>query len=177
MKYIESAFITLPLHRWTSLVIGLLFIASSHEGLLAQNAVSTTGGNGTGAGGSVSYTIGQVAYINLNGESGSISLGVQQPNLFLTVGLEEVDITLSASLFPNPTNASTSLKLESQNELTSQAKLAYNLFDLTGKLLLQQPIQNVVTTIPMDHLTNGVYVLQVTRNSIEVKSFKVFKTN
>jgi hypothetical protein len=118
-----------------------------------------------------------VAYTNLSAETGSISLGVQQPNLFLTVGMEEVDITLSASLYPNPANTSTSLKLESKNELTANGELAYNLFDMNGKLLQQQPISSVLTIIPMDQLTNGVYIIQVTRDNIEVKSFKVFKTN
>lgn len=155
----------------------LVLIVSGHTDMLAQNTVSATGGNGTGSGGSVSYTIGQVAYTNLRTENGSISMGVQQPNLFLTVGMEEVDITLSVSLYPNPTNTSTSLKLESQNELTSNGDLAYRLFDLNGKLLQQHPINTVLTIIPMDQLSNGVYILQVTRDKIEVKSFKVFKTN
>lgn len=163
--------------RWSGLCIALFLLVSGYMDILAQSTVSATGGNGTGSGGSVSYTIGQVAYTNLSAETGSISLGVQQPNLFLTVGMEEVDITLSASLYPNPANTSTSLKLESQNELTANGELAYNLFDMNGKLLQQQPISSVLTIIPMDQLTNGVYIIQVTRNKIEVKSFKVFKTN
>ncbi len=162
---------------WSGLCIALFLLVSGHTGMLAQSTVSTSGGNGTGSGGSVSYTIGQVDYTNLSAETGSISLGVQQPNLFLTVGMEEVDITLSASLYPNPANASTALKLESQNELTSNGELAYSLFDLHGKLLQHQPINTLLTIIPMDQLTNGVYIIQVTRHKIEVKSFKVFKTN
>lgn len=177
MKYKERTDNRSIMKRWPWLSITVFLIISGHTCMLAQSTVSASGGNGTGSGGSVSYTIGQVAYTNLSAENGSISLGVQQPNLFLTVGMEEVDITLSASLYPNPTNASTSLKLESQNELMSKGELAYSLFDFNGKLLLQHPINAVLTVIPMDQLTNGVYIIQVTRNKIEVKSFKVFKTN
>ncbi|HSF88317.1 MAG TPA: T9SS type A sorting domain-containing protein [Saprospiraceae bacterium] len=163
--------------RWPGLCMTLFLMISSHIIIVAQSTVSSSGANGTGSGGSVSYTIGQVDYTNLSAETGSISLGVQQPNLFLTVGMEEVDITLSASLYPNPANTSTSLKLESQNELTANGELAYSLFDMSGKLLQRQPIHSILTIIPMDQLTNGVYILQVTRDKIEVKSFKVFKTN
>lgn len=177
MKYKERTDLNSIKNRWPCIFIALFLIVSGHPGLMAQSTVSASGGNGTGSSGSVSYTIGQVAYTNLSAESGSVSLGVQQPNLFLTVGIEEMDITLSASLYPNPTNTSTSLQLESQHELASNGALAYNLFDLNGKLLQQHDINTVLTVIPMDHLTNGVYIIQVTRNNIEVKSFKVFKTN
>jgi hypothetical protein len=146
-------------------------------GMHAQIAVSASGGDASGAGGSVAYTIGQVAYTNFGGETGSINLGVQQPNLFLSVGTNELDITLSASVFPNPVSTSASLKLEGESTLSIEEDLTLNLYDFQGKLVLQQAIKASITTIPMDHLTNGVYVLQVTRRNIEIKSFKVVKTN
>lgn len=177
MKYKVKAGTCSIITRWPWVFNALFLIVATHIDIIAQSTVSTSGGNGTSSEGSVAYTIGQVAYTNLSAENGSINLGVQQPNLFLTVGMEEVDITLSATLYPNPTNTSTALKLESQNELISGGELAYALFDLNGKLLQQQDIKTVLTSIPMDHLTNGVYIIQVTRNKVEVKSFKVFKTN
>jgi hypothetical protein len=177
MKYKERRGTRSIRNRWPCLGIAFFLILLGHSGMLAQSTVSASGGNGSSSEGSVAYTIGQVAYTNLSAETGSISLGVQQPNLFLTVGMEEIDITLSASLYPNPTNASTTLQLESQSELTATNELAYHLFDLNGKLLEQRDINTILTIIPMDHLANGVYVIQVTRNKVEVKSFKVFKTN
>jgi hypothetical protein len=143
----------------------------------AQSAVSASGGNGSGSGGSVAYTIGQVTYTNFGGEGGSVSLGVQQPNLFLSVGTNEADITLAASVFPNPANSSTSLQLEGKNASTVEDGLTYSLFDINGKLLQKEPVQNALTTIPMDKLTEGVYILQVARRNVEIKSFKIFKTN
>jgi len=43
--------------------------------LQAQEAVSASSGNAAGSGGTVSYTIGQVAYTTNTGASGSITLG------------------------------------------------------------------------------------------------------
>ena len=177
MKYKHRNNSYLALLCRARLTIGILVLVSAHIGLNAQSAVSASGGNGSGTGGSVAFTIGQVAYTNFGGESGNINLGVQQPNLFLTVGTNELDITLSASVFPNPANTTTSLRLEGESASPIADDLTLNLYDFNGKLVLQQAILANITTIPMDHLANGVYVLQVSRKNVEIKSFKIFKTN
>src|SRR6187549_2729703 len=153
MKYKEKMRLTRGIRLPARLIICMLGILYGYASMQAQSAVSAAGGDITGSGGTVAYTIGQVAYTNFGGESGNISLGAQQPNLFLTVGTSELDITLSASVFPNPANTSTSLKLEGQSATSVDDDLSLNLFDLNGKLLTHQDIESVVTTIPMDHLT------------------------
>ncbi|HEY3385565.1 MAG TPA: T9SS type A sorting domain-containing protein [Saprospiraceae bacterium] len=170
--------------KYTSLIptykkrlIGICVLVSTMTSAWTQSEVNTSGGDGTGPGGSVAYTIGQVAYTNLQAENGSISLGVQQPNLFLTVGTIETEITLSASVFPNPSNANTTLRLEGQDQTLISKDMMYRLFDLNGKLLMEQEIESNTTTIPVDHLTGSVFILQVIRRDIEIKAFKIFKTN
>ena len=158
-------------------LIGICVLVSTLTSAWTQSEVNTSGGDGTGPGGSVAYTIGQVSYTNIKAEDGTISLGVQQPNLFLTVGTLETDITVSASVYPNPSNTQTTLKLEGQDETIIQKDLMYRLFDLNGKLLLEQKIASNTTTIPLDHLTGSVFIMQVVRKDIEVKAFKIFKTN
>ena len=158
-------------------LIGICVLVSTLTSAWTQNEVTTSGGDGTGPGGSVAYSVGQVAYTNINAENGSISLGVQQPNLFLSVGTLETDITLSASVFPNPSNANTTLRLEGQDETIISKELMYRLFDLNGKLLMEQEIKSNTTIIPVDHLTGSVFILQVIRKDIEIKAFKIFKTN
>jgi opacity protein-like surface antigen len=177
MNHREKNKLSRSLYRRARLAISLFVLVFGSAGVQAQTAVSASGGNGTGTGGSAAYTIGQPAYTNFGGESGSINLGVQQPNLILTVSTDDLEITLSASVFPNPASSSTSLKLEGKSASPIADDLTFNLYDINGKLVLQQAINAVITNIPMDHLTNGVYVLQVTRKNIEIKSFKVFKTN
>lgn len=177
MKYKEKIRLAWALRRKAWLVSCIIGLLPAYAGIQAQSAVSAAGGDISGTGGSVAYTIGQVAYTNFGGESGSISLGAQQPNLFLTVGTSDLDITLAASVFPNPANSETTLKLEGPDASPVDNDLSLNLYDLNGKLIYQQDILSTVTTIPMDHLTEGVYVIQVTRKNIEIKSFKVFKSN
>ena len=73
-------------------------------GLEAQHAFPVTGGEASGTGGTVSYTLGQVWYTTLNSNDVSITQGVQQPFEILEItGLpSSTGITLDVSLFPNP---------------------------------------------------------------------------
>jgi hypothetical protein len=160
--------------RIVAMLITMLSVLSVTQG---QNEVSTAGGDGTGTGGTTAFTIGQVAYTNVHDEDGTINLGVQQPNLFLTVGVEETQITFNASVFPNPASDQASLLLDGKDFASWGEGLTYRLYDMDGKLLEQKPIESVITSIPMHHLSGELYVLQITRNNVEIKSFKIFKAN
>jgi len=146
-------------------------------GIHAQNAVLSSGGDASGTGGSVAYSVGQAAYTSYSGEVGSISLGVQQSYQVIMVGTDEPDISFSASIYPNPVNTSVYLKLEKQNPVIGMDNLSFGLYDINGKLLLQKEITADMTSLPMEHLTNAVYILRVIYNNSEIKTFKIFKTN
>ena len=44
-----------------------------------QQTIPATGGNASGSGGSVSYTVGQILSSSISGANGSVVQGVQQP--------------------------------------------------------------------------------------------------
>lgn len=60
------------------IIIGLMFCAGMIP-LIAQNSVLGSGGNADSASGSISYSIGQVFYINQDDGNNFLSTGVQQP--------------------------------------------------------------------------------------------------
>ena len=68
----------------------------------AQEAVSSTGGDASGSGGTASYTIGQVVFSNISNGRGAITQGVQQPyELFVVQGIEEAKgIILECIVYP-----------------------------------------------------------------------------
>ncbi len=165
------------MNRHKPLLTTAFFVTAGLAGIYAQNAVLTSGGDASGTGGTVAYSIGQIAYTSIDGEDGSMSLGVQQPNLVIMVGTEEPEITLSASIYPNPVNTSVNLTLDEPNQMSGAESLSFGLYDINGKLLLQKDIVTTVTVIPMGNLTNALYILRVTNNNAEIKTFKIFKTN
>lgn len=60
--------------------LSVLFLsAMGLTGIQAQEAIPATGNSATGSGGTMSYTVGQVAYTTQIGISGIVTQGVQQP--------------------------------------------------------------------------------------------------
>jgi len=139
----------------------------------AQQTIPTSGGNATGSGGSVSYSVGQVVYTTNTGISGSVAQGVQQPfEISVVTGVEEAKgITLVSSVYPNPTNDYIKLKIENYQ----LAKLAYQLYDMNGKLIESKKIESNETTIAMKVLVASTYFLKVIDNNNVVKTFKIIK--
>jgi hypothetical protein len=153
------------------LLTGVFFLLTLT--LYAQQSVSASGGNATGSGGTVSYTVAQVDYISVSSSNGNINQGVQQPyEFFISDIARDDDICLQSSVFPNPTYASVILKIESCRPLQD---LSYSLYDIQGKLLFRQKIGTHETTIPFETYASGAYFLKVFDANEELKIFKVVK--
>jgi hypothetical protein len=155
------------------IVGALLLLGISLTGLHAQETVSAAGGNDSGSGGSVSYTVGQVLYTTIIGTNGSVAQGVQQPyEISVVSGLEEASgINLVCSAWPNPAFDILTLKVENQKT----EKLSFQLYDINGKLLENRKITSRETSISMGNYIPAVYFLKVTSNSKEAKIFRIVK--
>ena len=140
--------------------------------LYAQQAVLTASGNITGSNGSVTYSVGQVAFLTNTGTTGIITEGVQQPfEILIMEGIEEKGITLECSVFPNPAGDFVKLKTD-RHEIRN---LSFRLYTLTGVLLQNNLIAGSELSIPMDGLVPGTYFLTVIENDNVLKSFKIIK--
>ena len=156
-------------------LIVLFILGLGLSELHAQKATVTTGGNASGGGGSVSYSVGQIVYKTYNGSTGNVVQGVQQPyEISVITGLDEAkDINLVLSAYPNPTNYGITLKVENYNI----ENLTYQLYDINGKLLLKQKIKSVETPILMEMFDNGTYFLKIISYKTALKSLKIIKNN
>ena len=144
-------------------------------GMLMTNAQENTvssGGNAIGAGGTVSYTVGQAFYITSSDPSGSVSQGVQQPiEIQVVLGIEEHEINLYAKVYPNPTTNLVNLSIGN----TDSSGLSYQLFDYSGRVLTNGKIENENTSIPMSIYPQATYLLSVTKDNKIIKTFKILK--
>lgn len=138
----------------------------------AQEIIPVSGGEATGAGGSVSYTIGQLVYTNPTTTSGSLNQGIQQSIEFVSLSNPELTaLTLKAVTYPNPTTESITLALTDAN-LTG---LSYVMVDLLGRLVNKGTVVTSETQITMRNLPIGVYILRVQQNHQALKTFKIIK--
>jgi hypothetical protein len=154
-------------------VIFLLFFMISCILINAQETVSISGGNATGSGGSVSYTIGQILYNTFSGSTGTVAQGVQQPyEISVVTAIENAEgITLEYIVYPNPTSGLIKLIIKPFD----YENWRFRLFDLNSILLQDKKIENEETEISLGNLSASIYFLKVISNNKEVIVFKIVK--
>lgn len=139
--------------------------------LHAQKAVLSNGSVATGPGGTLCYSVGQIAYTTNTGTNGSLTQGVQQP-FEIFVGIQDAKgIALSCSVYPNPTNNTLTLKVGNLNHST----LTIFLYDMSGTLLENKKLTGNETSIDMSQLVAATYFLKIIEDDKEVSTFKIIK--
>lgn len=138
----------------------------------AQESANASGGDATGSGGTVAYSIGQVVYTTNTGSNGSVAQGVQHAYEIFTVGIKETELNISLSVFPNPTTDNLTLQISDYNN----EKLSFQLFDIQGKQLSNGQIVAQQTQINMTSLPTATYFINVlSQENKTIQTFKIIK--
>ncbi len=149
-----------------------LFFLLSLTRLSAQSNTVAVGGEATGSGGTASYSIGQVFYTTHSGSNGSVEQGIQHAYEIVALSNPEITaVTLSIRTYPNPTTDQIVLAV---SDLTLN-DLSYVLYDGIGRTIANALVNQSETTIGMQSLAAGVYLLKVNQNNAELKTFKIIK--
>jgi hypothetical protein len=150
----------------------LLFLGFGIPAAQAQQAIVPTGGNATGSGGTVAYTVGQLVYTTQTDAKGTVAQGVQQPfEILVQTGIEFRSIDLKVTAYPNPTSGSLTLSVAEADINT----LTFELSDLNGKVLETRKIIATSEIICLDHLAPSTYIVKIVSTTREVKTFKITK--
>jgi len=149
----------------------LVSLCMSAGSIYGQESPNATGGDATGSGGTVAYSIGQVAYTYESGTNGNSNQGVQQPFEIYTVGINEEDIAISLTAFPNPTTDILTLQFD---EFTTQ-NASFQLADQAGKIIQEKNISNLSTSLDLSNEVSGIYYLSINSESKNIKTFKIIK--
>ena len=151
------------------LAAGLLWAGLAQS----QESANASGGDATGSGGTVAYSVGQVVYTSNTSSSGTVDQGVQHAFEIYTVGIKETELNISLSVFPNPTVDYLTLQIRDYNN----EKLSYQLFDMQGKLLNNGQVTAQQTQINTASLPSATYFINVVnQENKQVQSFKIIKT-
>jgi len=154
-------------------LIALLLLGIGLSGVFAQEAITASGGDASGSGGSISYTIGQLIYTTDIGTNGSVAQGVQQPyEISVVTGLPEANgINLLFKAYPNPAKNYIILKIENYKT----ENLTYQLYDENGKLFENKKVEGSETQIDLSSLVISTYFLKVSDANKALKIFKIIK--
>lgn len=153
-------------------ITSVAFLLLGLGGLHAQESVNASGGDATGSGGTIAYSVGQVVYTTHTGSTGSVAQGVQHAYEIFTVGIKETELSISLTAFPNPTMDNLTLQINDYNN----EKLSYQLFDMQGKQLSSGQVTAQQTQIKMNSLPSATYFINlVNQENKKVQSFKIVK--
>ncbi len=144
-----------------------MLFGQSYLGAQAQQTVVTTGLDIISNSGSISYTIGQIDYIN-SGTSISVSQGIQQSFDKLEV---VVTSTISISIWPNPALDMLSIKITDD----IGEGLDYQIFSMNGRLLDSKKNKTNFLNISLANFSQGAYILMITHLSQKAIPFKIIK--
>jgi hypothetical protein len=81
-------------------------------------------------------------------------------------------ILSGVNIYPNP--ATTQLNVFIEN-FGLYSNLLLDIYDIFGKQISKQKIQNELTTIPIDNISEGIYIIKITDSNNRVKTLKFIK--
>ena len=154
-------------YPWSFTIAGVVLCA----GLRAQQAVVPAGGDATGQGGSLAWTLGQVDPIFIGTPAGTVAQGVQQPVEFLILSAPGSNAPVPVTATPNPANEGISLHVDAPPGDAQH----YELRDAYGALLARGRITGRNTFIPLAHLPSATYVIRVLSGSGASAALRVVK--
>jgi len=97
---------------------------------------------------------------------------IKLDSLELTVGTNERPdkILVDAIVYPNPTSGLINIR-------TSIKNAVFELYDLSGKKLLIEPLTNLITPIKLDNILEGTYIWRVIQQNELIETGKIIKAN
>ena len=152
----------------------ILFISVLAVSISAQSDIVPAGGTATGAGGSATYTVGQIAVQRATDGTKYIIEGVQQPYEIQGVGVNNYPgINLQAVVYPNPTQHYVQLRVTNY-EIPSYG-LTAQLFDANGKFLEEYIVTGPETKMDLEKYPTASYQLRILNKDMLLKTFKIVK--
>ncbi|WP_417860618.1 T9SS type A sorting domain-containing protein [Winogradskyella sediminis] len=161
---------TLRLSPRSLLLLGALI--SSFNYMEAQDTVVAAGGNITGTGGSVNYSVGQVVQNTTTDGDISAFQGIQFYFEDQTLTVVDVKTNLEITTYPNPTASQLNITIDDFKPNT----LTYKMYNVLGQLVTQGKVAAKTTTINVDQLEIATYLLQIENTTNQTSQiFKIIK--
>jgi hypothetical protein len=144
----------------------LFLLITSLKSIAQQNTIAS-GNSVSNSNGSISYSIGQIDYLNVNNQNGNLNQGIQQPfEIFNITSLNTIE-GLNVSIFPNPTTSLINIESEYQN-------LSIRISDISGQLL-EEKNNFSDKIISFENYSQGTYILTITNKDNKISNYKIIK--
>ena len=159
--------------RTIFLIVNVLFTFSFYSQNLDHFVIGTDGGYAGNNQFSLSYTIGEIVTELGNDPVNNIDLtqGFQQAYISI-VSTENHIADIDISVFPNPAVNYLNVNISDLSKVKS-----YAMYDMSGKLLLQQEIISNQFEVSFSNFSSGNYLLIFKNDQQKLKTLKVQKSH
>lgn len=157
----------------TQTILTLLLLCPT-GGAFAQSGFVTSGHTVSNAGGSVSYSVGQLDCAYINDTNGTINEGLQQPfEWFIITGLYDHanNPAIELNLYPNP--ASNHIVIQVTD---FQQPMEYLMYDAQGKAIRSGKISEKETRLSVENLHDAIYFIRIWSENRSASTFKIVKS-
>ena len=138
----------------------------------AQTVIGTQGNSSWNSACSIDYTIGEVVIAYGSDSTTHLTQGFHQP-VFEITSIETIDITFDVTIYPNPAVDQVNIIFKEINQGDK-----FQLYDATGKLLLNTNVSGYQMSIPFYGYSTGVYFLTfLSANNSLLKTYKIQKSH
>lgn len=148
----------------------MLFLLFASLAVTAQEVVATQGCSYSNASANIDFTIGEVIIDTGTDETNDLTQGFHQTN-WNFLGVEDFAPNYEAIIFPNPTQDVLNIRTSAFENVT------YTLYDVQGKLVMQNILSAEQTPIQVSQLAPGNYSLTLNSETQNLKTFKLVKSH
>jgi hypothetical protein len=141
-----------------------------------MGTIIPSGSNATGSSGTVAYSIGQVFYTYIGISVYNVAQGIQHEEVTdgnLATPDNSIEPKAEIFIFPNPTTDFVNINMKGLE--FENGPQSYQLYDIQGRLIKQNTINQTETQINLSDLSSSIYILQVYVNNQVLKTFKIIK--
>ena len=155
------------------IVITIFIFTFSLINITSQEVIATQGTESTNSASRLSYTIGEVISVFGSDSTNILTQGFQQPYRISATLIEDVELDFQVNIYPNPAVEQLNIELENY-----QTGYTYQLYDVSGKLLIKKAIESKKIIISFQQYSTGVYfLLLMEEESKKLKTYKVQKSH
>jgi len=153
------------------LVFSLFFSISIFSQSLSPEVVGSSGEFYKNGFSQIEFTVGEVVVETFNSSSNYLTQGFHQTNLIIE-SIENNDISLEMSVYPNPSIDEITLFISNTNE-----EFSIKIFDALGKqIYTTNIIGKIEKRINISKYSSGMYLLHLTNNKHRtIKTYKIQK--
>lgn len=149
-----------------------LFCAARAQTVMPQ-VVSSSGGSGQNAQGSLDWTIGEAVTATVTDGTSTLTQGFQQPTLVIATSQNENNDVMHLLVYPNPTADYVTLKLDP----SGTQQINYKVYDSAGKLVNEGKATSNQSNISFQNMASGQYTISLTDNQLKTQHISIIKQN